>query len=1707
MSLMQLKNSYLKRSVCLLLAVGMVFASVPMPNVWAEDIISISGEWEVFYEDRALGGGVKGIAVISEDESSVEVVLEHPDTGKKYTLHSTEIRRDKDNIEIILEGRSPESDYVDGYGYPDQAITIPNGSSKISVSVGDNKAEKAIKPRRSVDLDRVTIKFIVRGYNQLQGVWSYEAEPITERDQDGYGRVGRFEFNDDGTGLQQGWEVWRRPEQLIVGSLPINNQKSILRDLRIPAYPHPFMNNENQDKYIRRTILIFGKNFPKDWKSAKFESGSEFVTYGNVKFPDSTFLLPGDLNPFVRGKKKLLEYSKPEEHEGLLKLDFLVVEVKILKGVMPGLQSFKLNDEESTWMLEFGDNRASISFVRKINPDLPRNRIYIWKNSRTGKEIYQVGYKEDMDQFDNPWRLVRTASEYKNQWIYRWKNTKTGEERTPEGPRKDFVRPANPDNTWKFIREVTREYEDTQDLFIPEYTRIEVRTELVLDVDKIDVTIGKNGKVLKFDKSPLVPAHRSADDPRVYRTQQIALIKASGSSLPPSTSKFSITVKEKDLLTASIAEGGLISVVPPPAKANMSTTPARVSGRISYLWKDYLLEAAICHDIEIKDWDRNNNIFVDKISKRLILEGEWEDLELLSVPGIVKEYFFGTKLETHFQLGDHAAMLLARETFLEMINEKIYNFDKNYRTEQDLWAFWLYVDPHRWNSIEHPIGNYGLDITVTGKNGKRIAFFETFYEETENRNPENIEPWIVKATSEALDQYSAILVKSRTIVEEMDSCDAEDLLMLTGNTFGAVEDRLVSRLMRLEEGNGTLSWKPDDQARLRVNLIAGIFDRAKSYERLSEADTQNLIAAAAIVTLPLHIGTGPVVGFIIAFSEVAFESALALDKYLTSQAEIEFAQGTADVLGYGRYRRSKAEEFDYLDLVFQVAMAIGQEWGGGKLFEVATESAVASFKQTYKFFQKGVRRLRALRGKALLKEFDFDLDAIPSDLTPADRRNISEYIMDSALVRNARRTLDDDQLKVLSQLDKKSAQSKKKKPSEMTPEEREIWREELQAREDARGNAVYREKWRSDDEMIAGGDSPPLKVPEGALQSIDTKALVDSMSDAEISELFEGGVGRILSKEDIIKKAAVIKEGKVPDWVTGKGSDEVIPPVKRDPTPWSEGDTVLTGKGDTSPPVKGDTVPPVKSDTLPPSGKGIPEDLLDIYGRRGGDIEELMKSGSETVKRALRGKDRDLALQILRSSPQRTPEQFQRALDLRKKVVEGDKTARYMDQAGEADAKSAAVLKDGHRDFKIEGPDSHGFYKVRELDADGSPNTAKKALIEGKFEDGTFTMSEAFIYDSKPWIDVGLDIPLVSGKGVPTIQFMFLRAMKKFGIGFGGSGEKLTKVVLDNVVNTPTVIHIHWIRRTYFLGKTLKELEADPQFAMLVMETPAVVMAKDLLEKAGYEVTGLRIVAKRPFSPPAKGVMTNYKPLRGQESADEFFDRFRLPEDEKVLVSYDIELEVKPVAKGKKPKKALVVEEFDPDAPDGLDDALQPKKPLAVEKMDSDMDAVNEWAPKYMENIEAGRVARKKAKEELMKRRVDAPHFEAPEGGRLRNDKVGHLVEGDNGRLKTMMKGYKAIQLKVYEGNINKYTQDMINNKFDWEKIPKDERIVLSPDGKMIVHGHHRFIAAHLASQATGRPVTGGSNPIIPKEGFAPPKKWDGSLDSFDIKVEKGFRE
>jgi len=1034
--------------ICLIPAV--VHAEEP------QEQISISGEWIAVYTGRSLGK-VQGRATISPDETSAKVEYTHPVSGKKFKLFSTSFRRNGNKITIVFEGKQPGSEHKDGQGFPQHDLIVPENTNNFDVTVRKNKVTANLNPRKESDLDKVTLEIVLDGREKLYGFWLYNADPVTERDRLGYGRVGDFLKLDDGTFLQHGGETWTRPKPFIYGAFALENQSGFNHYTKKPFYPHPFQGNERDNRYAFRTLFIFGENLPQDRSSPViFKSDSEYITYRNVKFPGDASRLPDDLNPFSEDKRKLLkrflsakeqvvfqegdsivtevklkeEGLPPDEQEVIQECDFIVAEVKLKEGVTPGLQSFSMNGAEAAWVLQFGDHKAHISFVRKIDPVLPTSQFEIWVNAKTGEEIRLVGHSEDLEE------------------PYKYKQT------------------------------VYYEYEHIHDVFIPEEIRVEVRTDLVLDVDKINITFGHNGELKKLGSGPLIPAHRTKDDPRVFLTDPILLTKASGGDklIYYPGPHYEVAAKNGDYLLAEIADPGLIPAVPLPARGNIHTSPASTKeGHYSFLWKDYLLQAAACWDINITNWDRENDEFVDDISETLFLEDKWDLISFFSTPGghLLFKKVFGTKLKTNFELGDHAAMLLMRQTFIDQIEKTIIRFKTDSKSNnKNLFAFRHYIDPFRWNAIDHPITQSTLNrispfstfnvispsgyatrksffsMEVTGPDGNKIPFWKTFELTDDIQDPKDVPRWVYDATREAINEYIRILEKSKAYAKGIEAKELEDLVKLTGNSFDAIRHLIIPRLMKLETefvetrpnlwspaplnnyGTGgdfptyqpsgprwTLNWTPDNSARLRVTDIENKFLQVKFHQDISDEDTQNLIIATALLTLPVCIGGGPYIAFACSFSEVAFESYFALDKYSESQAEIEFVRGTIDVLGYGRYKKAKAEEYDYLDLTLRVATIIGFEMAAGPLIETIAKSIAFEAKKAFKWFRKGIRNIRAQRGRVLLSKYDFDVEKLPSNLGQRNYRNIIAYATKAKMLRKANRILDDNQTKILSQLD------------------------------------------------------------------------------------------------------------------------------------------------------------------------------------------------------------------------------------------------------------------------------------------------------------------------------------------------------------------------------------------------------------------------------------------------------------------------------------------------------------------------------------------------------------------------------------------------------------------------------------------------------------------------------------------------------------------
>lgn len=330
----------------------------------------IAGTWDVSYKDAVLGP-VEGTAVISNDEKSAKVTLIHPRTKEKYELTSTEIRRDDDSVTIILKGKSPSSDPVTDSlkeGLP--KLEVAEKADKADVKVGDFSSEIPVRPLGIADLDRVEIRFKLKPDGELSGRWSYRADPRTQRDRIGLGRVGEYAApKPDGEliGRQEGVENWIRQSPEIVAVVVLTDQTSYYNGL--PNFPYPF-NPGAAPNSDRRTLFICGRGLPHNYdEKIRYASDDRTLDYSTVALDSEKNKDPDTQNQFRRGWAQVLRPLDADTREIVSKLDGMIVRVDLRKGVLPGLKEFRVNDLSGSWILHFGDDRASISFAREITAD------------------------------------------------------------------------------------------------------------------------------------------------------------------------------------------------------------------------------------------------------------------------------------------------------------------------------------------------------------------------------------------------------------------------------------------------------------------------------------------------------------------------------------------------------------------------------------------------------------------------------------------------------------------------------------------------------------------------------------------------------------------------------------------------------------------------------------------------------------------------------------------------------------------------------------------------------------------------------------------------------------------------------------------------------------------------------------------------------------------------------------------------------------------------------------------------------------------------------------------------------------------------------------------------------------------------------------------------------------------------------------------
>ncbi|MFG0249693.1 MAG: hypothetical protein ACF8OB_12460, partial [Phycisphaeraceae bacterium JB051] len=899
---------------------------------------NVNGNWMVGYQDAQLGF-VQGSASIVRDNVTVDLI--HPVDGSIHTLNSVNVEwLSKTRMRVRLHGKCPHGDKVEKPDITDM-VKLEVSPQRETVEIKSGPYEDTIPVKLAVEAwgDYVDLELEYKD-DTFTGQWFYVADPQTQRNANGFGRVGNFKIDElDGRQFasQSGVEVWERKRTRILASCVIGDQMHYDHD--IYDFPYPWAEDNTSQYGHNRSIFVVGENLPRSHSDpATFESGDpKHIRYRINVFDDQKSIAYN--KPFFdKAWQSLLSKYDESVHDELLNKQAIIVTAYMDEGVIPGPQHFKLNEAPANWTLQFGDNLGTLSFVRKVTNDqeyetltdvLRPSVIYLQVYTKHKMPVEEIplilGLKDallELDKSTGELKFIPTPK---------------------QAPDDEVIRPNS---------ENTADQQDTTQT----------------DDQQVDQESEKYSLLVKKVSHPVTMSSRKPPKTgQFYRSDPIVLIGANDPA--PKDIRLHIRVNKDDTLNAMIAREGLLKIDPAVTTVKVSHIPADMGST----WLEALIKAANCHDdVEPVELRQKTAHKVGSISNLIVSE--------LSIA------------RNYVTLGDHAAMLLLREEFIKASQEQL-DFLNGIQGQAMLWTWANMIRPQmsdRNSAFHH--------VTVTAPNGDPLYFsaiWQTdWISEYFGITPRRAREWSHRALAEGMENLKAQIRKAMSDAREIDTCELEDLLELTGYGFDAMVDRVKQRLVKIERVGdpARTQWVPDLPAHAAVSSLHQLADAVQAQEEYAKLDTAFAITCAALVAIPIASG-GRVVGTAISYgidlADLGITLATQVPEYIEDKERVAFARNAMMVLGSDRLAEAKAREMSAMELGLSV---LGAGVGG--------VAGRAQFLDSIRNIP--IRQLRR-EGARLAKQVQSGgLDAL-KQLAPEDQAKYMAYIADiKQISRNAR---------------------------------------------------------------------------------------------------------------------------------------------------------------------------------------------------------------------------------------------------------------------------------------------------------------------------------------------------------------------------------------------------------------------------------------------------------------------------------------------------------------------------------------------------------------------------------------------------------------------------------------------------------------------------------------------------------------------------------
>lgn len=842
----------------------------------------------VRYDDLNYGP-IEGVAYCKWDEWC-DVTLRNPKSGALVTLGTRSAaldiehpKADGDPLIVRLHGSS-------GHVEPSSPIAMPalvgphvNAAigDRLSIVVKNGSVEKRspipVAATVTPDSNTVTLTLFPGPDGELAGYWSALASPLTKRDGSNGGRTGVFDtVRDDEialvdarysgaggfAGVQRGMEMWTPKLPRLYAHVLEDQSEFNGRALRYPwAYRAP-----NGPALVRP-----GASGPPSSTPAQKCPGEEMCR---------TLVVFGRDFPAAKGTPILPIDDSPD---GVLHYDVLRILDAASTDPDVARARFALEatmDENAR--AEFRKQEAAVVQVSGIGaPADPGPQTLTWG---TGQATWELQYGDN------------TADARFMRWVNDKESEATGQLALPE---KVFV-----------------EIDVGSEFFTDKSVPVVVGTS---ETDQISLTATvENCRLAPPARRRAASDHEPPAHPRFCTPEFVVAT----SDNPP------IGVGGAKTLTVLKGAHLLATVDRKQTHFLRSSIGAAVASEPSTLWTKALQEAVSCK-------------IPPGRSGAEAVGADWPNVAKLTEETISKKF-----KSVPVAYGDHAAMLVERAVFEQMLLQQRAGLDvvapADERSESSIATSVLEeVDAAEsenalvdawYRTIHDPVTRVEefplAAVKVSSPSGEiefRQAYDlrwreDTFHISTTADGEERYRQWRRDAARRAMASYKSAVSDAIARVQELDRCDLDELINLTGTGMGRVAAQIRPLMMKVR---GPLQLaEPDFPAR---SYITGLDTTAQAVGALKVYSQ----AANAVIVFSAIGLTGPVAGagawfgvpglqafgaatsFIGGFVALGIDSTYLISKTYDEHQEVRFAYGAATTLGLERFLEANSQKTEW----------------------------------------------------------------------------------------------------------------------------------------------------------------------------------------------------------------------------------------------------------------------------------------------------------------------------------------------------------------------------------------------------------------------------------------------------------------------------------------------------------------------------------------------------------------------------------------------------------------------------------------------------------------------------------------------------------------------------------------------------------------------------------------------------------------------------